>query len=268
VRSKPRIRSTIIGRVATLALLAGSGTAVAQSSVPDAPATNLPDISVQPYATVRFFAGPSVNLMRDWRQGIDALAGLARARGLTPERECCISKSWGTTALVHVADRFAVGGSYEALRDTRKFRVTDTIDAFGFHGRGEFGFDNVTEVTATQAVVAVYPRVESHTHLQFGGGVGTGDTKLETPGSRSSASVRGPILSVSAGTETRFWYVDAGWRYARMRVGPRTASDFFLDEARDVFPDVASVDAFTRDRNTDLTGAWAHIGAALHLGRR
>jgi len=268
MRNDPRIRTMIVGSVTTLALLAGCGTAVGQSTAPDAPATNLPDISVQPYVTVRFFAGPNVNLMHDWRQGIDALAGLARGRGLTPERECCISKSWGTTAVVHVADRFAVGGSYEALRDTREFRVTDTIDAFGFHGTGQFSFNNVTEVTATQAVVAVYPRVESHTHVQFGGGIGTGHTRLGTPGSSSSASVRGAVLSVSAGTEARLWYVDAGWRYARMRVGTRSAGDSSIDEARDVFPDVASVAAFTRDRETDLSGMWGRIGIALHFGRR
>ena len=53
-----------------------------------------------------------------------------------------------------------------------------------------------------------------------------------------------------------------------MRLGPRTADDFELFEARDVFPDVAAVESFTRDRDTDLTGIWARIGIALHFGHR
>jgi len=252
--------------IAILTLLASAARAAAQTSASDA--APLPDYSVQPYVTVRFHAGPNINLMHDWRTGVDALADLASSRGLTPHNLCCISKSWGTTALVHVTDRFAVGGSYEALRDTREFRVTDTIDAFGFRGDGEFSFENITEVSGKQVVVAVYPRVDTHTHLQFGGGIGAGHTTLFTPGSRSSASLRGPIVSVSAGTEARFWYVDAGWRYARMRVGVRTADDSALDVARDIFPDVAAVDAFTRDRGSDLSGIWGRIGIALHFGHR
>lgn len=257
-----------LGFITCSALLLSNGVAVAQTPLAESSSVTPTDTSVQPHVTVRFYAGPNINLMHDWRQGIDALAGLARDRGLNPQRECCLSKSWGTTALVHVTDRFAVGASYDALRDTRKFLVSDTIDAFGFHGSGDFGFENVTEVTAMQAIVAVYPRADSHTHVEFGGGVGRGHTELDTPGSRSSAGVHGPILSASVGTETRFWYVDAGWRYARMRLGPRTADDFELFEARDVFPDVAAVESFTRDRDTDLTGIWARIGIALHFGHR
>ena len=252
-----------LGLITLSALLAGDASAGAQS-----PTVMSTDTNVQPDVTVRFYAGPNLNLMHDWRQGIDVLAGLARDRGLTPERDCCISKSWGASALVHVSDSFALGASYDALRDTRKFSVIDTIDAFGLHESGRFGFENVTELTAAQAIVAVYPRIDSHMHVQFGAGAGRGRTELSTPGSRSTASLRGPILSASVGTETRFWYVDAGWRYARMRVGPRSADDSELFEARDVFPDVAAIEAFTRERGSDLSGVWAHIGIALHFGHR
>ena len=262
------MRNIIIGFIAAVMLLGAESRAAAQTTAPEPAAIDLSTINVQPYVTVRFHAGPNLNLMHDWREGIDSLAGLATTHGLTPHHQCCISKSWGATALVHVMDRVAIGGSYEALRDTREFRVTDTIDAFGFHGDGEFSFENATEISAAQAVVAVYPRLDSHTHLQFGGGFGKGRTIMSTPGSSSSASLRGPIMSVSAGTEARLWYADAGWRYTRLGTGTRTVSDFFMYEARDVFPDVAAVDDFVRGRDTDLTGVWARIGIALHFGHR
>jgi hypothetical protein len=75
-------------------------------------------------------------------------------------------------------------------------------------------------------------------------------------------------VSVSAGTEARFWYVDAGWRFIRMRTTGRTASDFAIDKPRDVFADVRAVQEFVQRRDVDLSGAWARIGIALHLGRR
>jgi hypothetical protein len=226
------------------------------------------DGSVRPYVTVRFFAGPGVNLMRDWREGFDALESIADGRGLRPHGQCCVGISWGATALVHVTDRVAGGASVEALRDTRKFLVTDLLEAFGIHRDAEYSFSNTTEVEAWQMVVAFYPRSVSHTHVQAAAGIATGRTTLSTPGSSSSGRLRAPVWSFSAGTESRYWYVDAGWRFLPMRAAGRTAGDFDIAEARDVFPDVTAVEQFVRGRDTDLSGAWARVGLALHLGRR
>lgn len=259
-----RLRGLVIAALTLLAPAAQRAAAqtTASESAP------LPDYSVQPYVTLRLHAGPNVNLMRDWRQGVDTLADMADAHGLAPHGRCCRSKSWGATVLVHITDRVAIGGTYEALRDTREFLVTDTLDAFGIHRDVEYSFENETEVAAKQAVVAVYPHIGSHTHVQFGGGIGTGHTQLLTPGSRSYARLHAPMLSISVGTEARFWYVDAGWRYLRMRATERSDSDFDIAEARDLFPDTAAVTDFVRDRSSDLTGVWARIGIAIHVGHR
>ena len=91
---------------------------------------------------------------------------------------------------------------------------------------------------------------------------------MSTPGSTSGARLHAPMVSFSVGTESRFWYVDAGWRFLRMRATDRTADDSAIGEARDLFGSAAEVQEFVRGRDTDLTGVWARIGIALHLGRR
>ena len=259
-----RVLSAIIALVAPI----GERAASAQTADPAAPSSDVAATSVQPYVTVRFHAGPGINLMHDWREGIDALEHLAGARGLQPHDQCCLSKSWGATALVHVTERFAVGATIEALRDTRQFAVTDMLNAFGIHENAEYAFHNITEVEAKQVVVALYPRSTSHTHVQAGGGIASGHTTMSTPGSTSAARLHAPMVSFSAGTESRFWYVDAGWRFLRMRATDRTADDYAMGEARDLFGSAGEVREFVRGRDTDLTGVWARVGIALHLGRR
>jgi hypothetical protein len=256
--------------IAVIALVApiGERAASAQTADPAAPSSDVAATSVRPYVTVRFHAGPGINLMRDWREGIDTLENLAGARGLQPHDPCCLSKSWGATALVHVTERIAVGATIEALRDTRQFAVTDMLNAFGIHESAEYAFHNITEVEAKQVVVALYPRSTSHTHVQAGGGIASGHTTMSMPGSTSGARLHAPMVSVSAGTESRFWYVDAGWRFLRMRATDRTADDYAIGEARDLFASTAEVREFVRGRDTDLTGAWVRIGIALHFGRR
>lgn len=260
-----RIRYSVM---VAAALALTSPLAAAQSVDAQAKPPAVTEDSVRPYVTLRFFAGPAINLMGDWRDGIETLADLASARGLQPHEQCCIGKSWGATALVHVTRRIALGATVEALRDTRAFRVTDSINAFGIHSDGEFGFENETEVQARQVAVAIYPSSGTHTHAEFAGGFARGHSELSTPGSSSYARLHAPTLSISAGTETRFWYVEAGWRFLRMHPSDRTVNDFDIGEARDVFADAPAVQQFVNGRDTDLSGLWARMGIALHLGRR
>jgi hypothetical protein len=240
---------------------------MAQTQVAEPPAIQV-DAPVTPRVTVRLHAGPSLNLMSDWRSGLHTLSDMAVARGLGPTDKSCICMSWGSTALVHVTRRVAVGGAFEMLRDTRQFSVSDMIHGFGAPFSGDFLFSNETVVQTKQIVAALYPRESSHTHIQVGGGIGTGHTTMSTPGADAFGSVRGTLVSFSAGTEARFWYVDGGWRFLRMRTTNRSVKDHFIQEARDVFASDAEVQEFVRGRDTDFTGAWGRIGLALHFGRR
>jgi hypothetical protein len=243
------------------------GTALAQTAAAAPPAVPLATESVTPRVTVRLHAGPSLNLMRDWRSGLNTLWDMAQARGLTPRDKSCICMSWGSTVLVHATHRVAVGGAFEMLRDTRRFTVTDTLRFFGTRP-ADFGFGNEAVVQTKQIIAAVYPREGSRTHIQMGGGIGTGHTTMSTPGSGAKGRVRGTMLSFSAGTEQGFWYVDAGWRLLRMKTQSSIASDFDIAEARDVFASQTEVQEFVGGRITDLTGGWARIGLVFHIGRR
>jgi hypothetical protein len=211
--------------------------------------------------TVRFHAGPNLNLMQDWRKGMSTLQERAGGTDRT-----CICMAWGSTALVHVTPRLAIGGEFEMLRDTREFSVDGYIRFIGQNAK--FGFENETVVQTKQVVAALYPHEGSRTHVQLAGGIGSGHTTLSTPGSSAVGRVKGTVLSASAGTETRFWYVDAGWRLLRMRSTYTDVSDAFIDEPRDVFANVGQVEDFIRGRDVDFTGGWARIGLVLHFGHR
>ena len=100
-------------------------TAVAQDVVPE-PAS-LPALAETPRVTVRLHAGPSLNMMSDWRDGMSSLADMAASRGLSPTQRSCICMTWGATTLIHVSDRVALGGVFEMLRDTRAL-----FDKLGF----------------------------------------------------------------------------------------------------------------------------------------
>jgi hypothetical protein len=229
---------------------------------------SMPDDSVRPRVTVRFHVGPNLNIMRDWRDGLDLLEGLAQQRGLPIRDESCICMSWGTTALAHVTNQLAIGGEFEVLRDTRKFSVDDQLRAFGINETASFAFRNETVVQTSQAVAAFYPRQNSHLHFQIGAGVGRGHTEFNTPGSYASGRVRGWLLTTSVGTEARFWYVDAGWRFHRTRTTLTEIGDHTIDEARDVFSSEADVRDFLNGREADLTGGWVRVGLAFRFGRR
>lgn len=248
-----------------LAMNGAASTAVAQVPPPET-TTAVPATEGTPWLTVRFHAGPNYNLMGDWRDGLSALQDQARQRGLSPSEGSCICMSWGSAALAHVTPRFAVGGEFEMLRDTRTFTVEDAIQLTGTSGR--FAFRNESVVRATQAIAAFYPRAESRTHIQVGAGIGTGHTELSTPKSGATGRLNGPLLTMSVGTEARFWYVNAGWRFHRMRVRQDDVLDHAIDEARDVFGSTADVQQFVQQREVDFTGGWARIGLAFHLGRR
>lgn len=241
-------------------------TAAAQTPAPEPMPVESAREPVTPRVTLRFHAGPNLNLMRDWRDGLSTLQDLAEQRGLRPTDRSCICMSWGSTALVHLTPRLAVGGAFEMLRDTRRFSVNDYLRFID--KSASFGFRNETVVQTKQVVAALYPREGSRAHVQVGAGVGSGHTTLSTPGSDASGRVKGTLLSASVGTESRFWYVDAGWRFLRMRSTNTAFSDYALDEARDVFTNVAEVEDFMRGRDPDFTGGWARFGLVLHFGRR
>jgi len=234
-----------------------------------ADSTSLPLLTEAPRVTVRLHAGPSLNVMSDWRDGMSALAELASAHGLSPTDRSCICMTWGTTALIHVTDRVALGGVFEMLRDTRSFRVTDEIRGFGIPPTsGTFAFNNEAVVQTLQGLVDVYLRQGSRAHVQIGAGTANGHTSMSTPGSGATSRVRGTMLSASIGTEGRFWYMDAGWRFLPMRTTAATVNDAWVDEARDVFASAADVEGFVRNRKTDLSGGWVRLGLALHFGHR
>jgi hypothetical protein len=262
-------RAIVKGAVILALLMPGVQDSVAaQTRVPEAIPLDATSAASTPRVTVRLHAGPNPNLMRDWRDGLGRLWDMTEARGLSPRDKSCICMSWGSTALVHVTSRVAIGGAFEMLRDTRRFTVTDELRAFGPPRSADFAFHNEAVVQTTQAVVALYPHEDSRAHVQVGGGLGTGHTNMSTPGSDASGHVRGTMLSVSGGTESRFLYVDAGWRLLRMRTTSVTLNDAAIDEARDVFGSVAELQDFVRGRDTDLTGGWARVGLVFHFGRR
>jgi hypothetical protein len=262
-------RAIVKGAVILALLMPGvQAGAAAQARVPEAiPLDSTPAAST-PRVTVRLHAGPNLNLMRDWRDGLGTLWDVTEARGLSPRDKSCLCMSWGSTALVHLTSRVAIGGAFEMLRDTRRFTVTDELRAFGPPRSADFAFHNEAVVQTKQAVLALYPHEGSRAHVQVGGGLGTGHTNMSTPGSDASGRVRGTMLSVSGGTESRFLYVDAGWRLLRMRTTSITLNDAAIDEARDVFSSVAELQDFVRGRDTDLTGGWARVGLVFHFGRR
>jgi len=234
-----------------------------------AEAAPVPILAEIPRVTVRLHAGPSLNMMSDWRDGMSALADMASARGLSPTGKSCICMTWGATTLVHVTDHVAVGAVFEMLRDTRSFTVSDEIRAFGIPTMsGTFAFHNEAVVQTLQGLVDVYPRDASRLHLQVGAGTANGHTSMSTPGSTATGRVRGTMVSASVGTEGRFWYMDAGWRFLPMHTTAASVSDSDIDGPRDVFAGVSEVQDFAGHRNTDLSGGWVRIGLALHFGRR
>src|SRR5262245_2254432 len=136
-----------------------------------------PIVSETPRVTLRLHAGPSLNMMSDWRDGMSTLADRASANGLSPTDKSCICMTWGATTLIHVTDRVAVGGVFEMLRDTRRFTVTDEIRGFGIPpSSGTFAFDNEAVVQTLQGLVDIYPREGSRMHVQLGGGTANGHT--------------------------------------------------------------------------------------------
>ncbi len=264
MRKTLAIRATILFCVFTMALV---GTATAQVDAPES--ADVPPLAETPRVTLRLHTGPNLNVMSDWRNAMSALADMASARGLSPADKSCICMSWGATALFHVSNRVAFGGTFEMLRDTRSFTVNDVIRAFGIPtSSGMFRFDNEAVVQTQQGVVDVYPREDSRMHLQFGGGTANGHTSMGTPGSSATTRVRGTLATASIGTEGRFWYMDAGWRFLPMHTTASSVNDFQIDEARDVFATVAEVEQFVGNRKTDLSGGWVRIGLAFHFGRR
>ena len=254
-------RTAIIKGLVSLALVTpfSASTAAAQTPEPEP----IPAVSAAetPRVTVRFHAGPNLSLMKDWRNGMSTLQTLAGGSD-----KSCICMSWGSTALVHVTQRLAIGGAFEMLRDTREFSVDGYIGLIGQNGK--FAFGNETVVQTKQVVAALYPHEGSRTHVQVAAGVGRGHTTMDTPGSTASGRVKGTLLSASAGTEKGFWYVDAGWRLLRMKSTYTDVSDAFIDEPRDVFANVGQVQDFIRGRDVDFTGAWARIGLVFHFGHR
>jgi hypothetical protein len=134
-------RALIIAGLVVLTLVAPGvqKIAAAQTPGPEPIAVESAQLPATPRVTVRFHAGPNLSLMKDWRNGMSTLQDLA---GGTDKH--CICMSWGSTALVHVTPRVAIGGAFEMLRDTRKFSVDGYIPLIG--RSGTFGFGNETVV--------------------------------------------------------------------------------------------------------------------------
>ncbi len=264
----PKLLIVVPGVLVSLLLPAVQGIAIAQTAAAATQGIALADASVTPRVTVRLHAGPSLNLMSDWRNGLNTLWDMTEARGLSPRDKSCICMSWGSTVLVHATERVALGGAFEMLRDKREFTVTDSLRVFGPPRAADFGFGNEVVVQTQQIVAAFYPREGSRTHVQVGGGIGTGHTTMLTPGSDAKGRVRGAMASFSAGTEGRFWYMDAGWRLLRMKTRSSVVNDSDIQEARDVFGSQAEVQEFVGGRVTDLTGGWVRAGLVFHFGRR
>ena len=131
-------------------------TATAQTAAAATQPVALGDASVTPRVTVRLHAGPSLNLMSDWRSGLNTLWKMTEARGLSPRDKSCICMSWGSTVLVHATERVALGGAFEMLRDTREFTVTDSLQFFGPPRDADFGFGNEV-VVQTKQIVELQP---------------------------------------------------------------------------------------------------------------
>jgi hypothetical protein len=239
----------------------------ARAQPQDPSAVSVPNDVDSRWVTVRLHAGPNLNLMRDWRGGLDALQNRAQQRGLPITGESCICMSWGSTAVVHVTPRLALGGEFEMLRDTRSFSVEDEV-GFIIPGSGSFGFRSETVVRTTQAVAAFYPRAGSRTHLQVGAGRGSGHSRFSSPGGDAEGRGRGMVVSASAGLESGIWYVDAGWRLHRLGIKYDTIRDLRIDRPRDLFASEAEVRQFVQQRDADFTGGWVRIGFAFRFGRR
>ena len=250
----------------SVAALAWCSPAAAQQAAAEAMPAGSIEGAATPWVTIRFHAGPNLNLMQDWRDGLVVLEDRARANGLEPSDQSCICMSWGTAAVAHVTPRFALGGQFEMLRDTRGFTVDDYVRLLD--QSHSFGFRNETVVRTTQILLAVYPRQGSRLHLQVGGGVGSGHTELFMPGGGATGRVRGPLFSTSLGMESRFWYVDAGWRFHRMKVTDLSVYDQTVNEARDLFDSESELRGFVQDRAVDFTGVWVRLGLALHFGSK
>jgi hypothetical protein len=248
-----------------VALLAMSHPAAAQTQDPVGVA--LPDESDSRRFTLRLHAGPNLNLMKDWRNGLDMLQTRAQQRGLPITGESCICMSWGSTALVHVTSRLAFGAGFEMLRDTRSFTVEDEI-GFIIPGSGSFGFRSEAVDRTTQAVAAFYPRADSRTHVQVGIGRGSAQSRFSSPGGDAEGTGSGVLVSAAAGMESGIWYVDAGWRLHRLDIEYDTIRDQPVDRARDLFASEAEVRQFVERRQADFTGGWVRIGLVFRFGRR
>lgn len=170
-------------------VLAILGIAPAAGAQAQDPSAAPPLDSETRWVTVRLHAGPNLNLMRAWRDGLDTLQRRAQQRGLPIVNEFCICMSWGGTALVHVTPRLALGAELEMLRDTRSFSVEDEI-GFIFPGSARFGYRSETVDRTTQAVAAFYPRAGSRTHVQVGAGRGSAHSRFLSPG--GDAEGKGP----------------------------------------------------------------------------
>jgi len=252
--------------VLALAMLGASHAAPAQTPAPGPAAA--PEEADSRWVTVRLHVGPNLNLMRDWRDGLGTLQTRAQQHGLPITGKLCICMSWGSTALVHVRERVGVGAQFEMLRDTRSFTVTDDLRFFGTNTNASFGFRNETVVRTTQVVAALYPREGSRAHVQVGVGRGSGHSRFMTPGGDAEGHGSGMLVSASAGMESSFWYVDAGWRLHRIDITYDTIRDSAIPEARDLFASEAEVRDFVQARDADFTGGWARIGLAFRFGRR
>ena len=240
-------------------------TAAAQSSAPPPERSSSRD-SHEKQLTVRLHIGPNLNTMKDWRDGLQTLQGIARSRNLrtTDSDNSGIGGSYGGTILAKVTETIGVGIEVEFLRDENSFLVQDVIGGL-FAGTGHF----VTSVDAfsrgVQVVAAVHPWTrQRRAFFQLGLGIGSGRVRFFSPGGRAEGEGTGVILSGLVGTDLGVLHLSGGVRLHRFGI------DYEIQysgtgPARYWFSSEAEARSFSQGRDVDFTGLFLRIGVAVHL---
>ncbi len=221
--------------------------------------------------TIRLYIGPNLNLMRDWRDGLETLKEIAESRNLpvTGGNNSGIGGSYGGTVLVNVTETVGVGVAVEFLRDENSLVVEDVLG--GFLGPGTANF--VTSADAfsrvVQAVVAVHPwSRRRRPFFQLGFGIGSGRVRFRSPGGHAEGEGNGVILSGLVGIDWKVFHVSGGVRLHRFGIDYDEVRDDAPPASRDWFSSEAAVRSFSQGRDVDFTGVFLRIGVAFHLINR
>jgi hypothetical protein len=247
--SSPSTRFT--GAAVWLAVGIGAQPASAQT----APAGNASAASTASNArvVVHVYAEPSVNRMGEWRARIDDLKADAAAQRVPISGEAANGfLAWGGTLLVRLTPRVFVGGEGGMVLDQNRFVVTEPIGGI-FPGSGEFEISAKTLDRNAEVVLALFPREESYTHVQFGAGIGHSHLLFASRQSGAEGQGTGPIFSALVGKEWRMFYLVAGARIHRMPINYSGTAD----------PGRPGPQGFPRQPDVDLSGVFVRVGLAF-----